>query len=393
MGTELLLGEILDSNSAYLANELRARGVTLHFKSVVGDNLGRVAATLRLALSRADLVIVGGGLGPTDDDLTREAIAEVAGETPEVADDLLRPLRERFESRGRSFPEANRKQAWLIPSAEALPNPNGTAPGWLVRLGERIIVALPGPPREMQPMWREQVLPRLTLPQRALWHTTLHSWGLGESHIAEALGNLTREANPSVATYARRHGVDVRVAASAGGEEEARELAALALARVEAALGDHLYGRDAETLAGIVLASLSGRGENVASVEAGGGVLGELLCEPARPSYAGGLIVTQRDTLLELGVTAGALANGIHTEEVALQLARSVRKRFYADWGAVSLPGEAGHVLAVVGPSDERASSAQWPTDRRTGIERAAHGTLMLLLSELRGSQPREGGA
>lgn len=388
VGTELLLGEILDSNAAYLANELKARGVTLHFKSVVGDNQGRIAGTLRLALSRADLILVGGGLGPTDDDLTREAIAEVAGETPEVSEDLLIPLRALFESRGRSFPEANKKQAWLIPSAQALPNPNGTAPGWFVRLGEQVIVAMPGPPREMQPMWREQVLPRLTLPQRALWSVTLHSWGLGESHLAERLGDLTQASNPSVATYARRHGVDVRVAASAASEEEARELAAPVLAKVEEALGDHLYGQGAETLAGIILSALSERGENVASVEAGGGVVGELLCEPALPSYAGGLIVTQRDTLLELGVTAGALASGTQNEAVALQLARGVRKRFYADWGVVSLSSEAEYVLAVAGPSAERASSVRWPTDRRTGIERAAHGALMLLLGEL-----RDGGA
>ena len=385
MGTELLLGEILDSNAAFLAGELKARGVTVQFKSVVGDNLERIAATLRLALSRADLVLVGGGLGPTDDDLTREAIAEVAGETPQVSQELLRPLRARFESRGRSFPEANRKQAWLIPSAQALPNPNGTAPGWLVRLNEKIIVALPGPPREMQPMWREQVLPRLTLPQRALWHTTLHSWGLGESHIAEALGDLTRQANPSVATYARRHGVDVRVAASAAGEAAARDLAAPARARVEAALGDHLYGRDAETLAGVTLKRLGERGENVASAEAGAGVLGELLCEPGLPSYAGGLIVTQRDTLLELGATPADLAGGLHGEAVALRAARGVRERFHTDWGLAALPGEERQVLAVAGPDLERASTSAWPTDRRSGAERAAHGALMLLLGQVRG--------
>ncbi|MDB5045361.1 MAG: damage-inducible protein CinA, partial [Deinococcus sp.] len=161
VGTELLLGEIVDSNAAFLARELAERGVTLHRKTVLGDNLGRVTDAIQLALSRADLVILGGGLGPTDDDLTREAIAAALGETPTEDPQQMAHLRGLYESRGRTMPEVNRKQTWLIPSAEALANPVGTAPGWFVRVAStgKLIVALPGPPFEMHRMWREQVLP------------------------------------------------------------------------------------------------------------------------------------------------------------------------------------------------------------------------------------------
>ena len=210
VGTELLFGEIVDSNAAFLARELVARGVTLQRKSVLGDNLGRVTDAIRLALSRADLVILGGGLGPTDDDLTREAIAAALNETPTEDPGLISWLEGLYTSRGRVMPQINRKQAWLIPSAEALPNPVGTAPGWFVRTGGKLIVALPGPPREMHRMWREQVLPRLPLPDSALHAVTLHTQGIGESNVAEILGELTRAANPSVATYARRTGVERR---------------------------------------------------------------------------------------------------------------------------------------------------------------------------------------
>lgn len=374
VGTELLLGEITDTNAAFLANELKARGVTLYHKNVVGDNRGRIADTLRLALSRADLVIVGGGLGPTNDDLTREATADVMGETPTIDDGLLRHLRSLFESRGRSFPDANRKQAWLIPSAQALPNPVGTAPGWWVRWQGKIIVALPGPPREMHQMWREQVLPRLELPTAALWFTTVHTWGLGESHIAELLGNLTEGANPSVATYARRHGVDVRVAASGESVGIAEQLAAPAVARVLSALEQHVYGRDDDTLASVVMRALRSRGQTLASAERAGGALANLL---APEGFAGGLV---------WGGSWGESPSALPSEDEALSLARAARTQFGADWGVASLAGEAS-VIAVVGPDAERAARIEWPAERAVAAERAAHSALMLLLRALRRAQ------
>src|SRR2546425_10873471 len=161
IGTELLLGQIVDTNAAYLAGRLALIGIDCLHKQTVGDNLGRATDALRLALSRTDLVVATGGLGPTEDDLTREAIAAALGETPTVDPALEAELRDWFAGRGLAMPERNRKQAWLIPSARALPNPNGTAPGWDVRRDGKRIVAMPGVPREMTPM-RGSVDPSLT---------------------------------------------------------------------------------------------------------------------------------------------------------------------------------------------------------------------------------------
>ncbi|MEK7863790.1 MAG: competence/damage-inducible protein A [Chloroflexota bacterium] len=161
IGTELLLGQILDTNAQYLAGRLAALGIDLLHISTVGDNLTRCRQAVERALTRSDLVVCTGGLGPTEDDLTREAIAAALGEDPAVDDDLARQLGEWFAGRGQPMPERNRKQAWLIPSARAIPNPNGTAPGWDVRRGATRIVAMPGVPREMTYMWERHIEPTL----------------------------------------------------------------------------------------------------------------------------------------------------------------------------------------------------------------------------------------
>ena len=154
VGTELLLGEIVDTNSAWLASELAQNSVDVYWSQRVGDNFERIQQVIKQALSRSDAVILCGGLGPTDDDMTREAIAAVLGETPEVDAGLESDLRARFAKFSRHMPEKNLKQAWLIPSATALANPVGTAPGWFVKTSthgkERVIIALPGPPRELK---------------------------------------------------------------------------------------------------------------------------------------------------------------------------------------------------------------------------------------------------
>jgi len=207
VGTELLLGETHDTNSADLAASLAQLGTDVYWSQRVGDNLERIREALERALERSDLVVLTGGLGPTGDDLTREAVALVAGEDQERDPELERWLRERFASFRRSMPERNLQQANLIPSAEPLPNPIGTAPGWLVRLTvdgcERSIVTLPGPPREMRRMWQQEAIPRLAIAPSALYARTFKTHGVGESEVAARLGDLTDGANPSVATYAK----------------------------------------------------------------------------------------------------------------------------------------------------------------------------------------------
>ncbi|MEF2279016.1 CinA family nicotinamide mononucleotide deamidase-related protein [Deinococcus sp. YIM 134068] len=387
VGTELLFGEIVDSNAAYLARELAARGVNLHRKSVLGDNLGRVVEALRLALSRADLVLVGGGLGPTDDDLTREAIAAVLGETPEVDPDLLAWLEGLFTSRGRTMPEINRKQAWLIPSSEALPNAVGTAPGWFVRTEGKIIVALPGPPREMQRMWRDQVLPRLPQPEQALSAVTLHTQGIGEGNVAELLGDLTRQANPSVATYARRTGVDVRVAASAPTADDAQTLAAPVLERVRRDLARWTWGEDGDTLAGAVTRALNGRTLGV--IEAGsGGALSLLLAD--EPGFLDAAVTGDHARLITLGLTPVTLnTSGVVSEAGARELAAGAREHLGADVGLAVVTAtqgpHAGHThVALSAEGTERVSSLNWPGDAAQIRERASVAALALAYRALR---------
>jgi len=271
IGTELTVGETRDTNAGDLARELAIEGVEVLRLTALPDDLEAVRDALDAALQRADLVVTTGGLGPTPDDLTREAIAALVGETPSVDQGLEGWLAELFERRGLPFVDGNRKQAWLIPSASAVPNANGTAPGWWVdRPDGRVIVALPGPPREMRPMWRDAVLPRLR--DRGLGRPTavvnLRTTGLGESLIADRLGPiLDRAANPTVATYARADAVDVRISAVAGDAETALAMAASAEREVVAAIGDTIWARGTASWAEAIGAELDARGWHLAIVE------------------------------------------------------------------------------------------------------------------------------
>jgi nicotinamide-nucleotide amidase len=279
IGTELTVGETRDTNAGDLARDLTRRGVVVGRISALPDDLAAVTAAFGEALDRSELVVSTGGLGPTPDDLTREAIAALVGESPAVDLELDKWLRGLFERRSLPFPEANRKQAWLIPSALAIPNENGTAPGWFVsRPDGRVVVALPGPPREMRPMWDGWVVPRLVEQGlgRPIVSVTLRLTGIGESAIADRLGSLLDAGNrPMVATYARADAVDIRIWAhdEEAGEAASLEAAASLVARVEARiielLGDHVWARGETTWPQAVGAVLDARGWRVAAVEVG----------------------------------------------------------------------------------------------------------------------------
>ncbi|MEO9255873.1 MAG: competence/damage-inducible protein A, partial [Tepidiformaceae bacterium] len=187
IGTEILLGEIIDTNSAYIAKQLPELGIDLMYKSVVGDNRGRIVETFRRGWERSDLIIVTGGLGPTDDDMTREGIAEMLGEEPHVDPELEKHLRGFFAGRGYPMPESNLKQAWLIPSARTLLNPRGTAPGWWVERDGHVIVTMPGVPPEMERMWANEVRPELERrsTSEVLVTRTIKTLGIGEGTVDE----------------------------------------------------------------------------------------------------------------------------------------------------------------------------------------------------------------
>lgn len=297
IGTELLLGQIVDTNAQYLASRLAELGIDCLYISTVGDNPARCRELLERALGRSDLVISTGGLGPTEDDLTRETISAVLGEEPAVDALLERELRDWFAARGVPMAERNRKQAWLIPSARALPNPNGTAPGWDVQKEGKRIVAMPGVPREMTYMWEHHVEPTLVA-GAVLRSRTLKMLGIGESTAEETLGELVRSTAPTVVTKAKNDGVHVRIT-----DKDADPAAMDArIARMEAVirerLGQYVWGTDDETLGLVIGRGLTKRGWRLATAESlsGGDVARTLAESPGSEAwFAGGLVRPQAE--------------------------------------------------------------------------------------------------
>jgi len=352
VGAELLVGDTQDTNSGDIARELTTLGVEVMRISALPDRLEVVAGALRDALGHADLVMTTGGLGPTPDDLTREAIALVCGETVEVDPDIEAWIKDLFDRRGFAFSEANRKQAWLIPSATTLPNPNGTAPGWWVdRPDGRVIVALPGPPREMRPMWRDQVLPRLQArglgADRAV--ETLRLAGMGESLLVDAIGeDVLRRRNPEVATYARVDAVDVRVSAVAEGGRTARELVDAEVARLLPTLGRYVFARGDEGWPGAVGRRLAGRSVAVAEIGTGGQVVALLGAEP----------------WLVFDETLGVNSAGARAQSDMTALAAQVRALGGADIGLA--------VRALEAAGDMQVTIAITDGARATTVDKAA---------------------
>lgn len=273
IGSELILGHLTDTNATFLAQELVGLGVELLHVTQVGDDLPRLTATLRAAGREADLVVCTGGVGPTDDDLTREAIAALVGQEPVVDPTLREGIRAYFAGRGLIMPEKNAKQAWLIPAAEALPNPVGTAPGWFVRHDGTMLVAMPGVPREMRRMWREQAVPRIapSLPPRAIQNAVIKTLGIGESAVAELLADLIERGQPVIATYAKDDGVQVHVTASAETEAEAATLVDADRTDVRDRLRGFVYAEGDTSLAAALASLLRERGETLGIVEVGSG--------------------------------------------------------------------------------------------------------------------------
>jgi nicotinamide-nucleotide amidase len=300
VGTEMLLGDITDTNATFLAQELAGLGIDLYFVSQVGDNFGRLTFQLEQAWKRSDLIITTGGIGPTEDDLTREGVAALLGEEMTVDPASAEHLRSFFRARGVEMPERNIKQATLIPSATQLLNPLGTAPGWFVERDGRIVVSMPGVPREMYRMWQEEAVPRLRahLPGSLIVSRTLKSIGIGESAVEEMLGELVRTTNPTTATYAKNDGVHVRITAKSAVPGEAERLVAEREAVCRAILGSAVYGVDRETLADSVLNVLEQRGLTLAIVEAGtGGSLYNTLTSGQSAALLGGLALQQPTSL------------------------------------------------------------------------------------------------
>ena len=298
----------------------------------------------------------------------------------------------------------------MLPSGEALENPVGTAPGWFVRIpdGEfagKVITALPGPPREMTRMWRDQVLPRLTLPTSSLYAITFRTFAIGESHVAERLADWTKSFNPSVATYARRDGVHVRVASSGDSLRAAQTTAQPAIEDVQTALEGHIFGTDDQSLPGVIGELLLARGESVAVLESltGGLILDELTNVPGASRYVhGGAVAYTNATKIRMGVNASTLEqHGAISREVALEMALAALEQFGSNWG-IATTGEISENFGAANPSskvfvaiaspDGQAECFEATTagDRRTFKERVcmtALGQLWRALSKPSGNE------
>ena len=274
IGSELTTGATRDTNSGELARELTGHGVRVLCTTALPDELETVTQAFTAAMEHADLVVSTGGLGPTPDDLTREAIAAACGIEPRVDAELEAWLRGLFVRRGIVMPEANRKQAWLIDGALALPNARGSAPGWLVeRPDGSVIVALPGPPREMWPMWQEHALPRLIehgLGKQRVAHT-LRLTGVGESQLVDLIGEeILRAADPQVATYARAEAVDVVVSSDADAREDAAGRVEQMIARLRESIGRYVFAEGDESWPEALARRLAGRSLAVVEIGTGG---------------------------------------------------------------------------------------------------------------------------
>jgi nicotinamide-nucleotide amidase len=378
VGAELTVGDTRDTNSAEIARSLTEAGVAISRITVLPDRLAVVSGTFRAALRRADLVVSTGGLGPTPDDLTREALAAVAGETPQVDPELEAWLRTLWTRRAMVFPEINRKQAWLIPSARALANPNGTAPGWWVdRPDGRVVVLLPGPPREMRPMWLEQVLPALE--QRGLGKgllsRTLRLIGIGESQVADELGEaILRRTNPEIATYARADAVDVRISATGQRGRTADALLDEAEAFVLDRLGAYVWARGRTTWVEAIQAELDRLDWTLAIRETGtDGSLATLLGELTR--------------LRRLESPAGSIRTA-GTAGTVEDEARTIAREARADAGLVVRARARGDdmviTIGVATPGDSRSERRLGFLGGAQGRSRAALLAAAALLRRLR---------
>ena len=365
VGSELTTGSTRDTNSGDLARELSLLGVDVLHMAELPDRLPAVVEAFRHALTCADLVVATGGLGPTPDDLTREAIAAACDLELRVDPVLERWLRTLFARRGVEMSDANRKQAWLVDGAAPLRNGRGTAPGWwLDRPDGRVVVALPGPPAEMWPMWRNEVVPRLAVrevgTQRAA--RTLRLTGIGESALVPLIGEeMLRAANPQVATYARADAVDVRVSAVADDGQAAAELVEGVVAELLPRIGRYVFAEGEESWPDALGGRLGGR--RLATVEIGTGgqlaaLLGaadflqyaQLLRAPAATDHAGDNLGLYAERVLEMtgadiGMAVRARDAGDDTAvEVAVAAAGGTRR----EQRTVFLTGEQGRRRAAL---------------------------------------------
>ncbi|MGE0000992.1 MAG: competence/damage-inducible protein A [Fimbriimonadaceae bacterium] len=391
VGTEILLGQTIDSNAARLGTVFADCGIDHFHRQAVGDNVGRIAEAVRLGLARAETVVTIGGLGPTEDDATREGVSEATGRPLIEHPETLERLQEAFRTRGIRWVPSQARQAQVPQGAETIPNPNGTAPGlWLPLADGKTVVCLPGPPREFNPMVEGWLRQRLgSMGHAPLVSQTLRVVGMGESLVEEKLRDLLDGPMATVATYAKTAEVHVRVSAKERANVEA------VAKTVRDRLGESVYGSGETTLPETVVNRLRDRGESLAVAEScTGGLLGGAVTSVAGSSnvFLGGFLTYSNEMKQQLlGVDSATLADfGAVSEECALEMAAGARRVASTDW-AVSVTGIAGPDggtpekpvglvwLGIDGPPGARSARALLHGDRSAIRQRAVVRALDLL--------------
>ncbi len=378
VGTELLLGQIVNTNAAHIGSVLADHGIDAHYQQVVGDNLERVATSIQIALGRSDAVIITGGIGPTRDDLTREALCVATGRTMVADEGYAERLREWWAARGRVMPESNLRQAEHPEGSVLLPNPKGTAPGILLEHEGTLVFCVPGVPQEMEHLLTAEVMPRITArnggPSMVV-SRILRTWGQSESAIGEMLDDLYQgSTNPSVAFLASAGEIKVRITAKAESNTAASALIDPVAEEVKTRLAPWYFGTDDETVHAIIFRVLGERGWSIGTAESmtGGMVAASLTSVPGSSEYVRGGLVAYDSELKQklLGVSD---ISEVVDEETAIEMARGGQGLLDADV-VVSVTGDAGpvpmerqagtFVIAVATPDDVRARELRMPGDR-----------------------------
>ena len=398
-GTELLLGETLDTNSSYLGSKLPALGLEVKRVTLVGDNLDEMAHVLDQAWHRSPFTFTIGGLGPTQDDVTREAIAQVLGEPITTNDALLADLKKLFFRRRTTMPSHNVKQAGLIPSAIGLPNSLGTAPGWWAVRDGRTIIALPGPPRELQVMWEQQVVHRIRerVTDQVILTRTLKTIGLSEALVDEMASPVLGTENPYLGTYAKPDGIHLRIIASGPSTEAAQFLVAPLETRLREIFADNIWGVDEQTPQECIGDLLSHRGLTLATMESctGGFLASSITDVPGSSAYFKGGVVTYTNDLKVLsGVDSDLIKkHGAVSHETALAMAVAVRSNYNTDLGIgitgvtgpSSLEGvEPGTVfIGVAAEGQQQSDQYRYPAGNRSLVKNRAAVSALLALRQL----------
>jgi nicotinamide-nucleotide amidase len=370
IGTELLLGEIVDTNTQYLARKLRDAGIDLFWTTTVGDNEERIAEAVRHALSRSDIVICTGGLGPTVDDVTRDGIARALGVELEYREELWQQIQERFARFKRTPSENNKRQAYVPRGATVLDNAVGSAPAFLAETDGKLVISMPGVPSEMEHILENEVIPYFEKKfgkSGVILARVLHTAGVPESQIDEAIADLEKQTNPTVGLAAHAGAVDVRLTAKADSKEKAEEMLADLEAQVHERLGDAIYGVDEDNLGRAVLKVLAGRKETLAVIEKGlNGKLVKALTGEGN-AFVGGEIVEPRVKTSAINEMAAEYAVAVRAHLVLGVDLRGKANSYEVEIAIMGL-GREHHYLFSYGGSSNQA--ANWAVNLALGVLR-----------------------